>query len=122
MSVGDTIDWGTYPTTLDGSGPRGTFEGLEDTVVDFNVNQFGVIVNTANGAVMWIEVPGTEQFNTISNPNGLEAQLNDEFVVGFNDAIVVTTNLSGPGQPDTLVPYTQIGQEGSQGFLDIWFA
>jgi hypothetical protein len=122
VSIGDTINWGTYPTTVDGSSSvRGNFTSADSLVTGVNTVVSSVIaVQTALGVVVWQEsqIPEFDLFATVVDAN--TTLLLQDIVDATPDQIVVTAISSSPGQPDTSVS-TITPQLGDQGFLDLLF-
>jgi hypothetical protein len=115
VSVGDRIHWGTYPTTFDVNGPRGTFTGPDELVTNVGgANSLAVEVETAFGTVFWGLFFGDE-FITGNPFIQFRLQENNIFQV---DHIFANPNGQGPGHPDTPVAISS-GQAGNQGFFDV---
>jgi hypothetical protein len=123
VSVGDTIHWGTYPTTFDGSGPRGNFTGPDELVqaVDF-VGSGGVDVQTALGDVAWTHTGFEALLMTAPGfPPPTDAFIRDDLTLpdlSFRDLIFADPSVQGPGHPDTPVAI-DLEQLGNQGFIDV---
>ena len=67
VSVGDTIDWGTYPTTVDGSSTlRGEFTNSDSLVTHVFPDEGGgsIQVATSSGSVSWSANLRFERFAT----------------------------------------------------------
>lgn len=116
VSVGDTIHFGTYPTTADVHGPRGHFRG-DDLLVEgvSSASSGGVEVQTALGSVSWGHAEGTRAFDQFATADGDSFRALDRTNPG--DLIFADPSVQGPGQPDT--PVDTFGAPGNQGFLDV---
>jgi hypothetical protein len=115
VSVGDRIHWGTYPTTFDVNGPRGTFTGPDLLVEGVGLADIGSVeVQTALGTVTWIHVPRFDGFFTAGTDSFSGT---DRERVG--DKVFVNPSAQGPGHPDTPVDIFSLDQLGNQGFLDV---
>jgi hypothetical protein len=115
-SVGDTIHWGTYPTTFDVNGPRGTFRSL-DTLVTFVLpGDHLVEVQTEDplGSVLWEDLPFLGERFVITGSTILQDAL--PRVAEIN----VTPSAPGitVGAPDTPVDIRTF-LERNDGFLDV---
>ena len=125
VSVGDTIQWGTYPAIPDGtaSGTGGIFLNPDSTITDVVVaNDSLVFVDSAGGSVEWAASPNVvEEFATIGF-TGLESHLVDSInLTTADDLIFADPDVFGPGHPNMLVDVTT-HQLGDQAFLDVWIA
>src|SRR5262245_35034523 len=126
VSVGDTIQWGTYPAIPDGSasGTGGIYTQILFTTVTavnpvFDPNLL-VSVQTTAGTVIWAANPNAEAFST-NGPFGLESSLVDSINLLLEDRILTTTTAPGPGLPNTNLDVHTL-QSGDQAFLDVWIA
>jgi hypothetical protein len=129
-SVGDTVQWGTYPKIPDGSasGTGGQYQSLFTTVLDVDfitlddVN-LGVRVETGAGTVQWLELPSEEQFSTVGF-GGVDSILTDNITLPMlNDTIFADNTVAGAGMPNNSVDIS-VFQPGDQAFLDVhllWF-
>jgi hypothetical protein len=124
VSVGDTIQWGTYPKIADGSesGTGGIYTSLDTLVTNVSVNtSIQVEVQTADGTVSWIANPNAELFRTADLSNiATESVLRD--IINFPGiADEIHTNPlvpPGPGAPSTSIDFST-SQLGDQAFLDV---
>jgi hypothetical protein len=124
VSIGDTVQFGTYPAIPDGSasGTGGNFTILESTVtnVDFAISD-AIGVDTALGQVHWNATPDLEGFDTTNSGFTFESVLVDWFQPTqptHEDRIFTDPTVSGAGRPNTSVDTSGI-QAGDQGFLDV---
>jgi hypothetical protein len=117
VSVGDTIHFGTYPTTADDvNGPRGHFRGPDLLVEGVDtVNSSAVVVQTALGSVSWAHVEGPRAFDQFATADGASFRALDRTNPG--DLLFADPTIEGPGQPDT--PVDTFGAPGNLGFLDV---
>jgi hypothetical protein len=127
VSVGDTLHFGTYPLSIDGSTTvRGTFLHA-DSLVTFlsgTPTSTGVVVGTADGLVGFsngtISGQTSENFFTDSFAT-TESALRDFITPGQTDVIEVTPGVGGAGLPDTAQSIATL-QPGDQPFLDVFIA
>jgi Cadherin domain len=122
VSIGDTIHWGTFPTTFDGSGTRGTFTSSDSLVsFVFSANNTDVTVLAENFLVVdWQATPFSlgllERFLVNKASTGsFSSSIVDQSGSSFPDRITVD-----PAATPTNTPVdTSLSQPGNQGFLDI---
>src|SRR5262245_28026989 len=122
VSVGDTIQWGTYPAIPDGSasGVGGIYTRVESTITNVvDASSSLVSVETARGSVVWFASANQEEFQTRNALNEPESRLLDSInFPTLPDAIVADSTAFGAGAPNfdvqVLTP-----QLGDQGFLDV---
>jgi hypothetical protein len=120
VSVGDTIHWGTYPTSAgDGNGPRGHFRG-HDLLVEAvgSASSSGVEVQTALGSVSWAHVEGTRAFDQFATAGG-DSFRGLDTTGGAGDLLFANPSVHGPGHPDTPVDTFSLDPVGNHGFLDV---
>jgi hypothetical protein len=120
VSVGDTIHWGTYPTTFDGTGARGTFtisESLVTSVDDADENF--VNVETEFGRVEWNILPWAHEFVLLIAGDSLLIRDHTADTV-FDDVLSAEDPAIG-GVPWNNPVDTRLVQEGDQGFIDVLF-
>jgi hypothetical protein len=110
VSAGDTIHWGTYPTTFDGSGPRGTFTSPDLLVTNAQVGSFSVDAVAGNDTILWSS-DGSDHLGTFQ---GLERRTNL-----LDSTVNVLDVRRGPGNPDTLINVVDFSPSGNDGFLDV---
>jgi hypothetical protein len=122
VSVGDTIDWGTYPAIPDGSasGTGGEYTSLVTTITNVRFQEdTSVMVDTNLGRVAWTASPNVEQFATIAGFHLVESNLTDSIREPTNeDTIFADRDVAGPGQPNMSVDVST-PQLGDQAFLDV---
>jgi hypothetical protein len=121
VSVGDRIHWGTYPTTIDVDGPRGSFTGPDILVEGVgSANSEGVEVETALGSVSWVHVEGAPRraFDLFATDGG-DSIFGLDTSNGSGDLFFANPSVQGPGQPDTPVDTFNLNPVGNQGFLDV---
>ena len=115
-SAGDTIHWGTYPTTFDVDGPRGTFRSPDELVTFVLPGDHLVEVQTENplGSVLWEDLPFLgERFvitgtTILQDARTLESEIN---VTPSTPGVTV-------GAPDTPVDLRTFLPR-NDGFLDV---
>jgi hypothetical protein len=133
VSVGDTVQWGTYPAIPDesASGIGGTYTSPDSTVT--GVAAVGItFVEVATalgpifggfdfGTILWRADPNLEQFLS-AFPSGVrESHMFDSITeTGSEDLIDVEANTFGPGQPSMSVDHVSTPQLGDQAFLDVF--
>jgi hypothetical protein len=129
VSVGDTIQWGTYPALPDGSnsGTGGTYTSLINTITNVvAADSTNILVDTNAGSVHWSADPNLERFTTTAGSGGggaFESHLVDSITLPLVlDTILVDPTVFGAGRPNFPVsgPETQTLQLGDQGFLDVY--
>jgi hypothetical protein len=114
VSVGDTIHWGTYPTTFEVDGPRGTFLSPDEFVRIAVPREDFVEVQTALGSVLWEDLAVVGERFIITGVSIIQDALPREA------EILVTPAQLGffPGAPDTFVD-ASTHLVGNPGFLDV---
>jgi hypothetical protein len=122
VSVGDRIHFGTYPTTFDGSGPRGSFTGPDVFVTGIDtIDGQQIAVITPLGNVNWFHDPLFGDRFTSSGSLTAAANLIDAVGPFFDiDQIIADPNGQGPGEPDTFVQIIE-AQPSDRGFIDVLF-
>jgi hypothetical protein len=133
VSAGDTIQWGTYPTSFDGSTPRGTYTSADVTI------SFGIVENagasaaiaafTETGLVIWNDqfffddfgnsIPQNQVFETGNSIFDIDSLLLDGFPAPNGDTISVQPVIQGPGQPDTVVVLGNSAATANDGWLEV---
>jgi hypothetical protein len=126
VSVGDTVQFGTYPAIPDGvnSGIGGSYTILESTITDVvSASSTDIQVNTALGTVRWVANKDlAELFETFGTNAAIESALVDAITnPAASDRIFTIPSVSGPGQPNTTIDVTT-EQLGDQAFLDVYIA
>src|SRR5262245_27984120 len=101
VSVGDTVQFGTYPQIADGinSGHGGTFNGTDQTITSVVLpNSTSVVVSTAGGSMSWTADADLQHFQTLSTGGQTESSLVDYLQsTTAQDLIFVDSSVSGPG-------------------------
>jgi hypothetical protein len=113
-SAGDTIHWGTYPTTFDVDGPRGTFRSPDELVTFVLPGDHLVEVQTALGSVLWEDLRFLGERFVITGVSILQDART------LQSEINVTATIPGgfPGSPDTNVDLRTFLPR-DDGFLDV---
>jgi hypothetical protein len=124
VSVGDTVQFGTYPLIPDGSesGTGGTYLAFDRTItqVDFTSSTAVQVETGTVGSVGFFATPNEETFRTTGL--ALESELNDSInFLTVPDTIFTNTTALGPGAPNTDIDVSAL-QPGDQAFLDVFIA
>jgi hypothetical protein len=117
VSVGDTIQMGTYPTSFDGSTPRGTFTIPEMSVTGVQTSLSNAIaVHTETGRVFWVHQTEDEVFLSIglNITEYSSGSLYDGITTGEDGMFFFGP--AAPGMPDTpdVVAGSQLGDQGDR--------
>jgi len=127
VSIGDTIQWGTYPAIPDGSasGTGGIYTSLQGTITNVVfTNSEGALVETAAGRVEFLANTNVEAFHTSSPGGNVESSLIDSITLpDVGDSILADPNQFGAGQPNFPVDVSNTTtQLGDNAFLDVFIA
>jgi hypothetical protein len=121
IDAGDTVQFGTYPLHVDGTGSGNFTHATEQITAVLAANSANVVVETPEGFVQWVPISAqsdSESFQTGPTPGTTPDSL--FFDEPQNQIIQVTANL-GPGAPDTNAADSG-GQLANQPFLDVFIA
>jgi len=128
VSAGDTVNFGTYPLHVDGTGGRGTFTDATETITGGvllgpNYVEAETVAGTVKDTFFWSEpsLDGFERFYA----SKYDSDTTQQYTVDFKDSTSgeqesVLADLGAPGAPDTQV-YEQIDHPGDQLFINVDF-
>jgi hypothetical protein len=125
VSIGDTVQFGTYPLHVDGTAGTGSFTHADSTVTSVSdATPTFVEVGVMEGSLTWGHSPGADAFQSSIDSNMgtiIEVAIGDIFTSTKGDSIVANPGLGGPAAPDTAVSDSHL-QPGDQPFLDVFIA
>jgi hypothetical protein len=126
VSVGDMVQFGTYPLHPDGTPGRGTFTDAAEALTDVLLaTSAAVVVRTEAGFVQWGDSKGGAEYYIAQGGSSSQSlQLSDGITDPYTDnyVYVPTSIVVNPGAPDTQVSLEAVTQLGDQAFLDVFIA
>jgi hypothetical protein len=121
IDVGDTVQFGTFPLHLDGTGVGHFLEKSETITQVFQDSPNDVLVSVADGNIVWSTDATQQNWSTATGFGGqLGIGIGDAITANFNDTIEAHAGV-GPGMPDSTVAESAF-QPGDQPFLDVFIA
>jgi hypothetical protein len=129
IDVGDTVQFGTYPLNVDGTGGRGTFTQASMAITSVDTHDsISLYVGGAQGEVFFVNDP-TGQGGAPNESFGTQPYLGGPVYLYIQDYTPAISSDHvdnafaplGPGAPDTNVN-VGLDQPGNQPFLDVFIA